>query len=58
MRVIVAVLSLVLIVPSLVLTPITYIIFGYPICSAVMIIGTNAFTYEGDWNYKEIFDCV
>lgn len=50
LQVLVGVTSFVLILPSIILTPIFYILFKLPLCMVFLVVFLNSL--DDDWDYK------
>lgn len=53
-RIVVILLCLILMVPSMLLSIFSYILFNYSLVSAVVVLLTNAISSD-NWNYKTMF---
>lgn len=53
-RIVVILLCFILMVPSMLLSIFSYILFNYSLVSAVVVLLTNAISSD-NWNYKTMF---
>ena len=56
LQVLVGVTSFVLILPSIILTPIFYILFKLPLCMVLLVLFSNSL--DDDWDYKTFLNYI